>query len=163
MSHWIGTLICKETPRPSHSTERAGCTSSRCPIGLNPTRTHSIYIHIRWVSEAKQNGLDLSDRSIQYSSGMGAPGVFVVAGNKVDQPDGRRQVSESEARAWAQDNGGTYFETSAKSGANVTEIFEFMFRRCANDMPAKRCVGFSSFAGKVPFWTGLYSMSCWGG
>ena len=33
---------------------------------------------------------------------MGAPGVFVVAGNKVDQPDGRRQVSESEARAMLQ-------------------------------------------------------------
>ena len=72
----------------------------------------------RWLQEAKDNGCDLSERSIKYSAGMGAPTTFVVAGNKVDQPDRRRQVSEAEAEAWASAHGAVYFETSAKSGAN---------------------------------------------
>ena len=55
----------------------------------------------RWVQEAKENGCDLSERSIKYSAGMGAPTVFVVAGNKDDQPDRRRQGAEAAAHAGA--------------------------------------------------------------
>ena len=38
---------------------------------------------------------------------------FVVVGNKVDDAD-NRQVSEKQARAWCEENGHPYFETSAK-------------------------------------------------
>uniref|UniRef100_W5NLS8 small monomeric GTPase n=1 Tax=Lepisosteus oculatus TaxID=7918 RepID=W5NLS8_LEPOC len=53
---------------------------------------------------------------------------FVVLGNKVDKED--RQVSEEEARAWCQENGGCpYFETSAKDDTNVGEAFEAAVRQ----------------------------------
>ncbi|KAI0479081.1 GTP-binding protein rab2 [Xylariaceae sp. FL0804] len=61
--------------------------------------------------------------------------VVILVGNKLDQArdgdgdddaaaNGRREVSESEAREWARRNGALqYLETSAKSGENVEEAF----------------------------------------
>lgn len=62
-----------------------------------------------WVTEAKKFGL------------KNVP--ICVCANKVDM---RRVVSEDEARDWAQSQGFAYFETSAQTGANVQEVFEYL-------------------------------------
>ena len=60
---------------------------------------------------------------------------ILLVGNKVDLVDGtgpttgsgpapKREVSEEEARQWAQEHGLQYIETSAASGKNVVETFE---------------------------------------
>jgi len=46
----------------------------------------------------------------------------VLVGNKIDQRD-RRRVSHEEAAEFARVHGLSYFETSAKDGSNVQEVF----------------------------------------
>ena len=48
--------------------------------------------------------------------------VMALAGNKADLAD-QRQVAEAEARAYAEQNGLLFFETSAKTAANVEAVF----------------------------------------
>eukprot|EP00940_MAST-03C_sp_MAST-3C-sp2_P000373 g373.t1 len=48
--------------------------------------------------------------------------IIGLAGNKMDMHS-RRQVSLEEAREFAKANGLVHYETSAKTGANVNEIF----------------------------------------
>lgn len=48
--------------------------------------------------------------------------VIALAGNKADIKEGRA-VSAEEARDYAKENGIIYFDTSAKSGLNVKEMF----------------------------------------
>lgn len=55
----------------------------------------------------------------------------VLCANKVDL---RRQVSEDEGREFAAAHGLEYFETSAASGANVTEVFEHVFSAVVKSM-----------------------------
>jgi DnaJ family protein C protein 27 len=45
------------------------------------------------------------------------------------QVDKRRDVSEEEGREFASSRGFIYFETSACTGANVTEVFEHLFQK----------------------------------
>jgi Ras-related protein Rab-5C len=54
---------------------------------------------------------------------QGNPDIVIgLAGNKCDLGE-KRQVPVDEAKAFAEENGCIFFETSAKSGANVTAIF----------------------------------------
>jgi Ras-related protein Rab-4B len=48
--------------------------------------------------------------------------TMVLIGNKVDLK-AKREVSEEEARGYAESKGMKYFETSALTGANVSEPF----------------------------------------
>ena len=48
--------------------------------------------------------------------------IMVLAGHIFNEP--LREVEEEEAKAWAAEKGLIFFETSAKTGMNVTEIFE---------------------------------------
>lgn len=48
--------------------------------------------------------------------------VIALAGNKVDLKE-KRKVSEEEARAYSDENGLLFFETSAKLSFNVNELF----------------------------------------
>lgn len=41
-----------------------------------------------------------------------------------------RQVSTEDAQAYADENGLVYWETSAKTNANVSELFEDIAKRC---------------------------------
>ncbi len=41
-----------------------------------------------------------------------------------------RQVSTEDAQAYADENGLVYWETSAKTSANVSELFEDIAKRC---------------------------------
>lgn len=66
-----------------------------------------------WITEATKFGANM----------RGIP--VVVCANKVDK---RRVVTEDEGRHFASSKNFSYYETSANSGANVTESFEFLFR-----------------------------------
>lgn len=66
-----------------------------------------------WLAEATQFGMP---RDLPV----------VVCANKVDKV---RRVSEEEGRAWAQPRGYAYFETSAASGANISDLFDLLFRK----------------------------------
>mmetsp|Transcript_1535 Transcript_1535/g.2204 ORF Transcript_1535/g.2204 Transcript_1535/m.2204 type:complete len:104 (+) Transcript_1535:97-408(+) len=48
--------------------------------------------------------------------------VIGLAGNKLDLSS-QRKVDAKEAKAYADENGCIFFETSAKTGANVQDIF----------------------------------------
>jgi Ras-related protein Rab-7A len=49
---------------------------------------------------------------------------FVVLGNQADLADSRRQVPAAKAKAWCQEKGIPYFETSAKDDVNVGDAFD---------------------------------------
>ena len=51
--------------------------------------------------------------------------VFVLVGNKTDQ-DKQREVLKEDALKFARENDMVYYETSAKSGSNVEEVFHFL-------------------------------------
>merc|ERR1711879_250521 len=58
--------------------------------------------------------------------------IIALVGNKSDLEDGRR-IRADEARAYAEENGVLFMETSAKTAQNVSEIFEAI----ANTLPKK--------------------------
>lgn len=66
-----------------------------------------------WISEAKKFGANIPNIPV------------VLCANKVDK---RRLVTEDEGRQYASSKNFTYFETSATSGANVNEMFEYLFQ-----------------------------------
>ncbi len=68
----------------------------------------------RWISEHTAHG--------------GTPCIVVLCANKIDEPASARTVSEAEGKKYAQANGFTYLETSAKTGQNVEQIFEAIFK-----------------------------------
>ena len=66
-----------------------------------------------WLSEAAKYGANPSEIPI------------ALCANKVDK---KRTISEDEGRQYAASRGLTYFETSAASGHNVPEMFDFLFQ-----------------------------------
>lgn len=64
----------------------------------------------------------LDDWLDELSMHGGKPLVTVVAANKVDDTTNRK-VSESEGRRWAETKKIAYFETSAKTGQEVNNVF----------------------------------------
>ncbi|MES1912850.1 MAG: Ras-related protein Rab-5A [Cercozoa sp. M6MM] len=65
--------------------------------------------------------------------------VIGLAGNKADLEE-KRKVPTDEARAYAEENGCVFFETSAKTGRNVNEIF----RAIAEKLPTTPANGAAS-------------------
>ncbi len=65
-----------------------------------------------WLTEATKYGVVMSETPV------------VLCANKVDK---RRVVGEEEGRQFASTRGMHYFETSAMSGANVSEVFMDVF------------------------------------
>jgi len=60
--------------------------------------------------------------------------VVVLVGNKTDL-SGQRQVAEEEARDYADSHRMLLVETSAKTAANVCEVFESVVRALAGGLP----------------------------
>lgn len=74
---------------------------------------------------------------MEYTGDMSTV-VLAVVGNKCDR-DGERQVSEDEGREAAQKLGvHLFFETSAKSGINVNELFLAIARAAIAKVPASK-------------------------
>lgn len=67
-----------------------------------------------WLNEATKYGANPRDMPI------------ALCANKTDAK--QRAVSEDEGRQYAVSRGLMYFETSASSGQNVHEMFEYLFR-----------------------------------
>ena len=67
-----------------------------------------------WLNEATKYGANPRDMPI------------ALCANKIDAK--KRVVSEDEGRQYAVSRGLMYFETSASSGQNVNEMFEYLFR-----------------------------------
>jgi len=65
---------------------------------------------------------------------------MIIIGNKCDCEN--RAVSEDEARAWCQANGGyQYLETSALNGTNVTQAFEELAKKQAKAQESNSQLG----------------------
>jgi len=60
--------------------------------------------------------------------------IIGLAGNKCDL-ESRREVPKAEAQKYAQENGCLFFETSAKTGENVNEIFTQIALKLPKNLP----------------------------
>jgi GTPase SAR1 family protein len=67
-----------------------------------------------WLSEAAKYGASPNEIPI------------TLCANKIDKGKSRA-VSEEESREFAEARGLAYFETSAQSGQNVTDMFDYLF------------------------------------
>ncbi|KAL3777752.1 hypothetical protein ACHAWO_006985 [Cyclotella atomus] len=65
------------------------------------------------------------DEAIQYGVASSSSTIIVI-GNKIDQYP--RVVTEQQGTEFAAANNASYFETSAKTGACVGDVFDFMIR-----------------------------------
>ena len=75
--------------------------------------------------------------------------VIALAGNKADlvsdQPD-KRAVPTADAQAYAQETGLLFFETSAKTAENVSELFTAIAKKLPIEQATQR--GMRSAAGR---------------
>ena len=58
--------------------------------------------------------------------------IIILAGNKADIDDDKREVSREEAENYAKSKNLIYFETSAKSGLNIKEAFNKLYEDIFN-------------------------------
>eukprot|EP00300_Choanocystis_sp_HF-7_P009680 c1656_g1_i1.p1 GENE.c1656_g1_i1~~c1656_g1_i1.p1 ORF type:complete len:204 (-),score=32.39 c1656_g1_i1:81-692(-) len=96
--------------------------SSAAIIVFDITRQDSFEALKEWVAELKRNG---------------PPDVVIaLAGNKSDE-EVARQVSAQDAQQYANSIGAIFCETSAKTGTNVTRIFELLASQLRKNQSTK--------------------------
>jgi len=96
--------------------------SDACILVYDITDRRSFEALTSWVEQFLQ-GVGASPASAK-DSGY----IFVVLGNKCDLAE-TRQVPTTEAEDFCKENGFQFFETSAKSGFNVQDAFEYIARK----------------------------------
>ena len=72
--------------------------------------------------------LDLWLRKLNETSDLTKKPIIII-GNKSDVEENQRQVTEIEGRQYAESKGYHFYETSAKTGANVREAFNDIFEQ----------------------------------
>ena len=72
--------------------------------------------------------LDLWLRKLNETSDLTKKPIIII-GNKSDVEENQRQVTEIEGRQYAESKGYHFYETSAKTGANVKEAFNDIFEQ----------------------------------
>ena len=72
--------------------------------------------------------LDLWLRKLNETSDLTKKPIIII-GNKSDVEESKRQVTEAEGRLYAESKGYHFYETSAKTGANVKEAFNDIFEQ----------------------------------
>ena len=90
-----------------------------CLLVYDATSRRSFEQLDMWVQEATKFGVKDST-------------VWAVCANKCDKKN--RAVTLREGLGWAEDNGMKHFETSAKSGENVNEVFDYLFATVVDSM-----------------------------
>lgn len=81
----------------------------------------------KWVSELRTN-----------VSNVGL--VIALVGNKIDLEE-ERQVTEEDAKSYAEESGLLYFEASAKNNINVTDIFDSVADALPRAAPTPQSAG----------------------
>ena len=86
-----------------------------CLLVYDATNRESFEQCDAWLIEAAKYGANPTEIPV------------ALCANKADKKK-EIEVSEDEGRRWATSRGINYFETSALSGMNVPEVFDFLFR-----------------------------------
>lgn len=80
-----------------------------------------------------------------------SPGIIIaLAGNKSDLADDEengRQVSYEEGKEYAAETGALFFETSAKTGNGVQELFTEIGLPLSLPLPGTRLIGSQDYSG----------------
>ncbi len=84
---------------------------------IDVTEKRSLEVAARWILDIHQK----TDKADCY---------IILAVNKVDLSD--KALTLAEIQQFCEENGIDYMETSAKSGYNVTELFEQVCDKCMN-------------------------------
>ena len=99
---------------------------------------------------ALQSSLEKAKSWIRELQRQADPSIIIAfCGNKTDL-EPRRQVTKEEAQKYAEEESLLWFETSAKSGEGVEEVFKAIGMSCPNYVQVYLCGPFPFIARKIP-------------
>lgn len=93
-----------------------------CLLVYDITKMDSFKLLDHWLSEIKKN-VDIPDPDDKKENNDGRQFPLMVVGNKIDK-ENERQVSFDDAKKYAESHNCIAFEVSAKTGNNITQVFQ---------------------------------------